>query len=81
MSEYLNQSDGGEEMINLNEILHRLVADYSELGEVVGLTMAGSKAASLQDDLSDINLDVYFEVDCHRLKEIPNRKILLMIYR
>ena len=52
MSGYLNQSDGGEEMINLNEILHRLVADYSELGEVVGLTMAGSKAASLQDDLS-----------------------------
>lgn len=43
MSGYLNQSDGGEEMINLNEILHRLVADYSELGEVVGLTMAGSK--------------------------------------
>ena len=52
MSGYLNQSDGGEEMINLNEILHRLVADYSELGEVVGLTMAGSKAASLQDELS-----------------------------
>ena len=39
MSGYLNQSDGGEEMINLNEILHRLVADYSELGEVVGLTI------------------------------------------
>ena len=49
-------------MINLNEILHRLVADYSELGEVVGLTMAGSKAASLQDDLSDINLDVYLVI-------------------
>ena len=74
MSGYLNQSDGGEEMINLNEILHRLVADYSELGEVVGLTMAGSKAASLQDDLSDINLDVYL---VNPLTEEKRRQIIL----
>ena len=61
-------------MINLNEILHRLVADYSELGEVVGLTMAGSKAASLQDDLSDINLDVYL---VNPLTEEKRRQIIL----
>lgn len=61
-------------MINLNEILHRLVADYFELEEIVGLTMAGSKAASLQDDLSDINLDVYL---VKPLTEEKRRQIIM----
>lgn len=46
-------------MINLNEILHRLIAEYIELDEIIGITMSGSKVSNHHDDLSDINLDLY----------------------
>lgn len=53
----------GERMINLNEILHRLIAEYIELDEIIGITMSGSKVSNHQDDLSDINLDLYVRED------------------
>lgn len=59
-------------MINLNEILHRLIDDYCELEEIIGITMSGSKATNLQDDLSDINLDLYLsnELDPEKRRQI-----------
>ena len=56
-------------MINLNEILHRLIDDYCELEEIIGITMSGSKATNLQDDLSDINLDLYLSNELELLKQ------------
>lgn len=46
-------------MVNLNELLHRLIAEFLELENIVGITMSGSKVSNQNDDLSDINLDFY----------------------
>ena len=47
-------------MINVNEILHRLIAEFKTLEEVTGITMSGSKFSNYQDELSDINIVIYF---------------------
>ena len=46
-------------MVNLNELLHRLIAEFLELDNIIGITMSGSKVFNQNDDLSDINLDFY----------------------
>lgn len=47
-------------MINVNEILHRLMAEFKTLEEVTAIAMSGSKFSNYQDELSDINIVIYF---------------------
>jgi len=47
-------------MINVNEILHRLMAEFKTLEEVTTIAMSGSKFSNYQDELSDINIVIYF---------------------
>ena len=47
-------------MINVNEILHRLIAEFQSIEQVTAIAMAGSKFSNYQDDLSDININIYY---------------------
>ena len=47
-------------MINVNEILHRIIAEFQSIEQVTAIAIAGSKFSNYQDDLSDININVYY---------------------
>ena len=50
--------EGENKMINVNEILHRLIAEFQSIEQVTAIAMAGSKFSNYQDDLSDININI-----------------------
>lgn len=52
--------EGENKMINVNEILHRLIAEFQSIEQVTAIAMAGSKFSNYQDDLSDININIYY---------------------
>ena len=43
-------------MINVNEILHRLIAEFQSIEQVTAVAIAGSKYANYQDNLSNIDI-------------------------
>lgn len=52
--------EGADRMINVNEILHRLIAEFQSIEQVTAIALAGSKFSNYQDDLSDININIYY---------------------
>ncbi len=52
--------EGERTMINVNEILHRIIAEFQSIEQVTAIAIAGSKFSNYQDDLSDININVYY---------------------
>ncbi len=61
-------------MINVNEILHRLIAEFQSIEQVTAVAIAGSKYANYQDNLSNININIYYTAPITR--EIRNQILL-----
>lgn len=56
----IRKMEGEYTMINVNEILHRIIAEFQSIEQVTAIAIAGSKFSNYQDDLSDININVYY---------------------
>lgn len=56
----IRKVEGEYTMINVNEILHRIIAEFQSIEQVTAIAIAGSKFSNYQDDLSDININVYY---------------------
>ena len=61
-------------MINVNEILHRLIAEFQSIEQVTAVAIAGSKYANYQDNLSNIDINIYYTAPITR--EIRNQILL-----
>lgn len=61
-------------MININEILHRLIAEFQSIEQVTAIAIAGSKHVNYQDNLSNINITIYYKEPI--TSEIRNQTLL-----
>ena len=61
-------------MINVNEILHRLIAEFQSIEQVTAIAIAGSKYANYQDNLSNININIYYTAPI--ASEIRNQTLM-----
>lgn len=52
--------EGGRAVINVNEVLHRMIAEFQRIEQVTAIAMVGSKFCNYQNDLSDISINVYY---------------------
>ena len=54
-------SGRGGSVINVNEILHRMIAEFQRIEQVTAIAMVGSKFCNYQNDLSDISIQRLFQ--------------------